>query len=243
MPPSRLEQAFVRCAPTAARRCRRRVDAGAVDLGLHLPGMRAEQQNAVADPDRLGNRVRHEQHRELRVLPELQQLLLHLRARQRVERRERLVHQQDRGLHRHRARDGDALLHAAGQRVRIAVGELASGSPCRCSAARARRASRRASVPLAVSANMMLSRTVFHGSSWSNSWNTNARSGPGPSTRVPFEQDLAFDRPQIAADGLEQRRLAAARRTEDDEAIRAQDVEADAIGRRDEVLACCGTAA
>jgi len=38
----------------------------------------------------------------------------------------------------------------------------------------------------AVSAKTMFSRTVFHGSSWSNSWNTNARSGPGPATRAPF---------------------------------------------------------
>ena len=63
--------------------------------------------------------------REPRVLPELQQLLLHLAPRQRVERGEGLVHQQDVGLHRHGARNGDALLHAAGQRVRIGIGELA----------------------------------------------------------------------------------------------------------------------
>ena len=54
----------------------------------------------------------------LRVVPQLQQLFLHPAARQRVERRERLVHQQDLRLHRHRARDRDALLHAARQRVR-----------------------------------------------------------------------------------------------------------------------------
>ncbi len=47
-------------------------------------------------------------------------------------------------------------------------------------------AGRFASLPLAVSANTMLSRTVFHGSSWSNSWNTNTRSGPGFPMRVPF---------------------------------------------------------
>ena len=53
-------------------------------------------------------------------LPQADQFLLHLAARQRVERGERLVHQQDLRLHRERARDRDALLHAAGQHVRIA---------------------------------------------------------------------------------------------------------------------------
>ena len=60
-----------------------------------------------------------------------EQVFLHLAARQRVERRERLVHEQDLRLHRHRARDRDALLHAARQRVRKVVGELASGRLCR----------------------------------------------------------------------------------------------------------------
>ena len=51
------------------------------------------------------------------------QLFLHLAPGQRVEGGERLVHQQHRGLHGQRAGDGDALLHAAGQHVRIDVFE------------------------------------------------------------------------------------------------------------------------
>ena len=66
-----------------------------------------------------------EQHGEFGFFPELQQLVLAGPPRQRVERRERFVHQQDVGLHRHAAGDGDALLHAAGQRVRIAVDDAA----------------------------------------------------------------------------------------------------------------------
>ena len=71
-----------------------------------------------------GNRMGDEQHGEMRFVPQRQQLVLHARARERVERGERLVHQQNIRLHRHAARDRDALLHAAGQRVRIAVREL-----------------------------------------------------------------------------------------------------------------------
>src|SRR6185369_12880440 len=60
----------------------RKLDAGAIDriaavaveLALDLPRMRRHQQDAVADQNGLGNRMRHEQHREARVLPQLQQL-------------------------------------------------------------------------------------------------------------------------------------------------------------------------
>ena len=65
-----------------------------------------------------------EQHGELRFVPQRHQLVLHAHARQRIERGERFVHQQDVGLHRHAARDRDALLHAAGERVRIAMREF-----------------------------------------------------------------------------------------------------------------------
>ena len=42
-----------------------------------------------------------------------------------VERAERLVHQQDRRLERERARDRDALLHPAGELVRVVAREVA----------------------------------------------------------------------------------------------------------------------
>ena len=45
------------------------------------------------------------------------QLVLQMLADQRVERGERLVHQQDVGLGRKGARQADALLHAAGELV------------------------------------------------------------------------------------------------------------------------------
>src|SRR5262249_60153482 len=42
----------------------------------------------------------------------------------RVERRERLVHQQHRGIVRERPRDGDPLLHPAGQMMRVRLDEF-----------------------------------------------------------------------------------------------------------------------
>src|SRR5215216_1263266 len=42
------------------------VPAGAADFGFHTPGMRAEQQNAGAEHNCFGNRMRHEQDRDAR---------------------------------------------------------------------------------------------------------------------------------------------------------------------------------
>ncbi len=52
---------------------------------------------------------------------DLHQLVLQLGAGQRIERAEGLVHQQHLGFHRQRPGDADALLHAAGDFVRVLV--------------------------------------------------------------------------------------------------------------------------
>ena len=57
------------------------------------------------------------------LLAHAQHEVLEVAARLRVDRRERLVHQQDRRLVGERARDRDALLHAAGQLPRVVVDE------------------------------------------------------------------------------------------------------------------------
>ena len=62
-----------------------------------------------------------EQHGLAALLPDAQQLGLHDLAGLRVERGERLVHQQDFRIDRERAREVDALAHAAGKLARIVV--------------------------------------------------------------------------------------------------------------------------
>ena len=52
------------------------------------------------------------------------QFVLQLAADQRIERRERLVHEQDFRVGRERARQTDALLHAAGELVTVTIGPL-----------------------------------------------------------------------------------------------------------------------
>jgi hypothetical protein len=57
--------------------------------------------------------VRDHQHGVAELGVDLHHRVLQMRAGQRVERAERFVEQQDFRLHRQRARDADALLHAA----------------------------------------------------------------------------------------------------------------------------------
>ncbi len=90
---------------------------------------------------------------------------------------------------------------------------------------------------------MTFSFTVFHGSSWSNSWNTIMRSGPGSCTTSPLSRISPSTGLHVAAHRLQQRRLAAARRPEQDEAIRPEDLEIDPVGRRDQMVAWSCTAA
>ena len=93
------------------------------------PGRARHHGDAVAEQDRLVDRMGDEHHGLALVGPlhELQQLLLQDLAGLRVERGERLVHQQDRRVHGERAHQADALLHAAGELVGIVL--LEAGEP------------------------------------------------------------------------------------------------------------------
>ncbi len=83
-----------------------------------MPG---QQHDAIGEIDRLGDVVGDEQHGAARALPHAQQLVLQAGARDRVERAERLVEQQQVGIDRERARQGDALALAARQLIRPAL--------------------------------------------------------------------------------------------------------------------------
>ena len=88
---------------------------------LDAAGARAHHRDAVAEQDRLVDRMGDEHHglALIRPLHELQQLFLQDFAGLRVERGERLVHQQDRRVHGERAHEADALLHAAGELIGV----------------------------------------------------------------------------------------------------------------------------
>jgi hypothetical protein len=92
-----------------------------VDDRADAPGPRRHHRDAVAQEDRLLDAVRDEDDRERGARRDARELLLQRHARLRVDRGERLVHEHDVGVVRERARDRDALLHAAGQLVRVLV--------------------------------------------------------------------------------------------------------------------------
>src|SRR5262249_566289 len=96
-----------------------------LDVGLDAARTRREDDHAVGEIDRLVDVMGDEQHRLARRIPNLLQLLLQQLAVLRVERTERLIHQQNARIEREQARESHALLHAARQLARIVVAELA----------------------------------------------------------------------------------------------------------------------
>ena len=81
--------------------------------------------DAVGQRDRLFEIVGDEQHRLAVGAPQIQQQIAHDLPGLRVERPERLVHQEDLGIADQHLREADALALAAREHVRIAVGERA----------------------------------------------------------------------------------------------------------------------
>ena len=83
--------------------------------------------DAIGEQHRLVDVVRDHHHRAAGARDDAHQLVLQVRAGERVERAERLVEQQHLGLHRQRARDAHALLHAAGDLLGILRGRVRRG--------------------------------------------------------------------------------------------------------------------
>ena len=91
----------------------------------HAPRPPREHEHAVGHEHRLLDIVRDIEDGLARPLPEGEQLLHHEGAGLGIERREGLVHQQHRRVHRERARDAHALPHAARELMRVLVLEAA----------------------------------------------------------------------------------------------------------------------
>src|SRR5207253_9003282 len=81
----------------------------------------AHHRDAVAELDRLIDVVRHEDDRYALGALQPEELVLETLAHDRVDRREGLVHEHQRRLRRHRARDADTLALAARELRRIAA--------------------------------------------------------------------------------------------------------------------------
>ena len=90
-------------------------------LLLHMAGV--HHGDPVRQRQRLGLVVRHVDERDADLLLQVDELELHVLAQLGVEGGQRLVEQQHRRMRDQRARDGDALLLAARELVRIALAE------------------------------------------------------------------------------------------------------------------------
>jgi len=94
-----------------------------VDL-LDLSRTWRHHDDAVGEQHRFVDRMRNEQNGLSRLHPEIFQIDAHLLARERIERAERLVHQEQRRVVDQRAHDRGALPHAAGEFARPPVMKL-----------------------------------------------------------------------------------------------------------------------
>ena len=152
-----------------------------VDDLLDAAGLRGHHHAAVAEQQRLLDRMGDVDHGLAGLLPDAHQLGLQDHPVLRVERRERLVHQQHRRVGHEGARDGAALPHAAGELVRIVppefreADELERGLDPRAASA--------AGTPRVIRPKPTLASTLIQGNR-PLSWNTMAFSTaqPGAST-------------------------------------------------------------
>jgi len=93
------------------------------DLTHQDAGTRRQHGDAIGEKDRLLDVVGDQHGGEAMRLVQLQNEVVQLDPGQRIDRAERLVHQQETRLRRKRAGDDDALLHAARQLPRIMPAE------------------------------------------------------------------------------------------------------------------------
>ncbi len=128
-------------------------------------------------------------HGLLQLLLDLQHLVAEQQPRLLVERGERLVHQQDLRLGRERARDRDALAHAAGQLRGIAA--LEAVRPTRSMKCVARSMRCALAMPAISSGKATFSITVRHGNV-DSSWNTMPIEACGPLIVSPVDGDAAL---------------------------------------------------
>ena len=194
---------------------------------------RAHHDDPRGEEHGLGDRVRDEDDGRAERLPDREQLEVQPLARHLVERAERLVHQQQRRLERERARDRDALLHAARQLPRMVVAEGAELDEVEHLARRARGAgrgpSRASRAAVRCSSRRCASRRARRPGRRSRSRGRSRAWCAG----LPLTVDAARSRLDQVADHAQQRRLPAAGRADQRHELAGCELEVDVLERRD----------
>src|SRR5579884_1009922 len=200
-----------------------------VDDGLDAPRPRRHHRHAVGEIDGLLHAVGDEDHGLRRALEDAHELRLHEPARLRIERAEGFVHQQDRRIEGERARNRGALLHAAGKLRGIAVLEALQADELD-EVLRALLALRlRHPLPLETVENVAAHRLPRK---QGEVLEDDAAIGAGARDFLAVDRDAAGLDRQEAADEIEQRRLAAAGRTEQRDEFAVRNLERDLIERQ-----------
>jgi hypothetical protein len=157
------------------------------------------------------------------------QLLLHHDARLCVERAERLVHQQHVGVEDVASRDGDALLHAAGELMRVR--RLVALQAHQLDLARDALAARRRPARLwRASRNRCCRRRTSTGTA-RTAETRRARSGPGWVTGTRADAHRSRRRELEPGGHSQARRLPAARRPDDRDELAVAHIERDVVER------------
>jgi hypothetical protein len=81
--------------------------------------------NTIGEKHGLRDRVRDENQRRAALISELDEEMAHIGSGELIESRERLIHQNERGVECEGADKADPLLHPAGQFVWVRLGEVA----------------------------------------------------------------------------------------------------------------------
>jgi hypothetical protein len=220
---AQLDEARALALPRAARA--RDVD---LDDLAHATGPRAHHADRVGEQDGLVDVVRDERDRAAVTLPELRQEALRAGARERVERAERLVHEQHPRVVGERTGDRDALLHASGQLLGEGVGEAGQAhlldQRARLVAALAApdALELRAELDVAAHGHPRIERVGLE---------HHAAVGARPVDRMPVDQHVAGARLDEPRHDVQERRLAAPRRTDEAGEMGVGNLERDTVER------------
>ena len=192
-------------------------------------GPRAHHHDDVGEIDRLGEAMRNEEHGLAGLLPDVEQVVAHAGAGLLVERRERLVHQDQARVLRQPARDRDPLAHAARQLVRIVLGEVAQAHELEQRGAAL--APRGARDPAQVERELDVGERGLPRQQGRVLEHHADLVGHGRRNRLTVDAGLAAGRPDQARQDLQQRGLAAAARSDQGDELPFGDRERD-VGER-----------
>src|SRR5262249_11569878 len=198
---------------------------GWLDFGVHRAGVGREPDDPIGEVHRLRNVVRDVDDGLLGLAPHVDEQALHLVAGQRVERRERLVHQEHGRIVGECARDRRALLHPPPELGGIGPGERPDLDEAQDALRGLRALPAGPTLHLEPELHVALGRPP--GKQLGKVLEDDTAVEPAPADRTTADQHLPRRRRQESGEDVEQGRLAAAVASDDADELGSGDTEAD----------------